>query len=697
MLLPAVALGATLVLTWILSCFPVTSDDLWWHLATGRWIAEGHGIPRTDLFSYTALGHRWVTHEWLTELLFHGLRRLGGVDLLVVGKATAAALAIGLAAGAALIGPRWRERIAGAALGALLAGPMISPRAFVRPHMMTALLLGVLLLLLRLESHTGRRRWRVALIPLFLVWANLHAGFVLGLAVAVLYWGGEALAAPREGRAWRDRGLMLGLALLATFANPNFARPHLYGFQLIARPEVRGSIVELRSLLHPAYRGAIFPMAFLLSLAVAAVLARASRRRRAVVGAALLPAGVFAILAVASVRNLSEYAVLAPLAIGAHGAVLAGRRRAQTAVSACVLALAVTTGAISMTRGIPVARDETRHFGLGVEPGSRPDGILAFLERERPAGELFHPMSYGGAILDALGPERKVFADGRLDVYPPELLRSYEAVMRSGQGWEDLVRRYGITMAIVTHARDPLADRGLGARLRRDPEWTCVLAGDYALLYMKRTPENRGIVERYGLPFDPVGEGGGGGTDPLSGLLASHDAAAIARASGALASQEQVAPKEIAPRLLLGRLLDATGRSGEAIAQLREAARLDPANHSFRMLLAETLQRADSLDSARALLEALLREDPKDVEALSILAMVERAAGRAGEALSVLERAAAIDPANAVVEIRLGVLHAEAGRLDEAERHLRRAAVLSPNDPAVQNNLRALETLRGRR
>src|SRR5262245_23781241 len=41
--------------------------DMWWHLRTGQLICE-HGIPRHDVFSFTATDHTWITHEWLSEV-----------------------------------------------------------------------------------------------------------------------------------------------------------------------------------------------------------------------------------------------------------------------------------------------------------------------------------------------------------------------------------------------------------------------------------------------------------------------------------------------------------------------------------------------------------------------------------------------------------------------------------------------------
>jgi hypothetical protein len=54
-----------------------TDPDMWWHLRMGEQIMA-QGIPRQDLFSFTAAHHLWVTREWLAQLVMWQLYQLGG-------------------------------------------------------------------------------------------------------------------------------------------------------------------------------------------------------------------------------------------------------------------------------------------------------------------------------------------------------------------------------------------------------------------------------------------------------------------------------------------------------------------------------------------------------------------------------------------------------------------------------------------
>ena len=81
---------SALVLRWLLftaifslAAVPPLDPDLWWHLANGRLIITTGSIPHLDLYSFSAAGHPWVMHEWLSDLSMYVLYQAGGLPLLV--------------------------------------------------------------------------------------------------------------------------------------------------------------------------------------------------------------------------------------------------------------------------------------------------------------------------------------------------------------------------------------------------------------------------------------------------------------------------------------------------------------------------------------------------------------------------------------------------------------------------------------
>src|SRR5262249_2943842 len=85
---------------WIVGRGRLADNSFFWHLRTGEWILD-HGIPRHDVFSFTARGVDWVAQSWLAEVTYGVLARTTGAfgirALVGVVAASVAVLAFRLA------------------------------------------------------------------------------------------------------------------------------------------------------------------------------------------------------------------------------------------------------------------------------------------------------------------------------------------------------------------------------------------------------------------------------------------------------------------------------------------------------------------------------------------------------------------------------------------------------------------------
>ena len=163
----------------------IFSYDIWWHLKAGELIWQTGTIPRIDVFSFTNGGQEWIAHEWLSEWVFYGLYKLAGLGGLVWWRALMAVLTFGMLEQLMkLRGVQPFIRVCGIALAIAGTGPMW----LIRPHLFTALFL--LILIWILEKYKNYRNTKLIwLTPvLFILWVNLHSGYILGLAVLGLYW-----------------------------------------------------------------------------------------------------------------------------------------------------------------------------------------------------------------------------------------------------------------------------------------------------------------------------------------------------------------------------------------------------------------------------------------------------------------------------------------------------------------------------
>src|SRR5262245_51306240 len=156
-----------------------TDFDFWWHLRTGRLIAETGAVPRVDPFSFTTPGRPWVAHEWLWELGVFHLYRLGGYRAAVLLSALIVTLAYVVLY--RLLRHLGANEIAAAAL-VLWAAVLALPNLGTRPREFTVLFFAVFLD--RLYRHRTGEPGGLWLLPMLMaLWANLHGGFVFGLGL----------------------------------------------------------------------------------------------------------------------------------------------------------------------------------------------------------------------------------------------------------------------------------------------------------------------------------------------------------------------------------------------------------------------------------------------------------------------------------------------------------------------------------
>src|SRR5215469_4986052 len=83
---------------WLFGAFNAGADnDIWWHLATGKWILQNHALPHTDPFSAYGLGKSWAAYSWAFDLPVAWLvAHLGFVGLLLLQVVLVTAIIVAL-------------------------------------------------------------------------------------------------------------------------------------------------------------------------------------------------------------------------------------------------------------------------------------------------------------------------------------------------------------------------------------------------------------------------------------------------------------------------------------------------------------------------------------------------------------------------------------------------------------------------
>jgi tetratricopeptide (TPR) repeat protein len=126
-----------------------------------------------------------------------------------------------------------------------------------------------------------------------------------------------------------------------------------------------------------------------------------------------------------------------------------------------------------------------------------------------------------------------------------------------------------------------------------------------------------------------------------------------------------------------GVVLDALGRADEAVAQLREALRLQPDSYVTHTNLAFLLGQQDPVQGIEAY-QQLLQRWPEDAPGWHNLACLLRDTGAHEQAREAFQRALQLAPQQAAVHHNFGRLLQRMGRAEQAEASYQRALQLDP-------------------
>lgn len=473
-----------LVAVFFICLVPIAVTDFWWQLKTGELIVKQGRIPTRDVFSWTASGQPWMVHEWLTEVLFYLIHEHLPKSALLFWKCGLAAVSCGLV----LLRARMRSGSTALGIGAALATAVVMRNyADLRPQMITFVLLAGTLLGLDLYARGQLRRLPWVLPFVFIFWANLHGGVVVGLLLVALWWIGEAFGAwwlRRESPGLKALAGGVLASALAVALNPHGFMVYTYPFHVLGHPQVMDYISEWWSpnFHHDNMRA--FELVLLLTLGAAAAAPPTARARLGEL-LVLIAMGHAALL---SQRNTVPFAIAAtPLLAAAIGALWeqseplsalreAGRRGGPRVLGAVALVvLASVLVAVNWPKKAP-----SQWYDHAIYKSYFPETATGLLAQGYWPGQIYNDYVWGGYLIWRLHPQRLVFIDGRAEVYYPTKAFDDEMTIHNvAPGYLEALDRRGATVVLTSKTG------ALSAALARTPKWQLVFTGPVETVYTR--------------------------------------------------------------------------------------------------------------------------------------------------------------------------------------------------------------------
>ncbi len=471
---PLLLLCAAVLFSWA----PLTSNDTFWHIEAGRIFLKTGRVPHADSFTFTCKGNPWVNHEYLAGALFALADAAWSTrGLLLLTAAVLFLAVIILWRAALLLGPPEVNRVF--PLAAFFALYAALPRIMPRPHIFS--LLGASYLAL-LTACLLRRKWKILwTCPLCLwLWAQLHGGFLLGLAFLPLaggyfFWKTRAYAA--------TSALLLSPLLL--FLGPYGVETLTFPFKLLGSRTFMRRIAEWQPLFSGAPWG--FPLCNTVGIALVSagllVSAFTVRSDRVNLLVFLYLAGL-SLLALKMRRALAYPVLVATVPISLWAArSLRLRKFSSTLIPALLAASAVLWG-------IPVGGAARRPVRDGVGLNI-PEKACDFLASLGIAGKCYNSYIFGGYLTYRFFPRVLVAIDSRNLVYSEPFFQKYEESQeRPTKLRARLLKQADFALFLAPSL--PGSHKPILKDLREKPDWHLVYFDDTAFLYFK---EN--LYERY--------------------------------------------------------------------------------------------------------------------------------------------------------------------------------------------------------
>lgn len=472
-------LSLMLLLGGIHAVVDFADPDMWHEMAHVRESLERGGILREEIFAFTRTVEPVVHHEWGTGALLLATLTWAGEDGLLLLRF---ALGVGIVAACAIVarrrGASWPVLCALLPAAMILLGPGFS---VIRAQMFTLLFLAVLFGFLTADEQ-GRRWWIAACLPLFVLWLNLHAGFVVG---------GILLGAWTVERAVRGLPVLHLLATLAAIAALVLVNP--YGIDYVpylweALRMERPLITEWR----PVWQAHALVIAVYVSALLVVVYAAIRKGVRNLPGLLIV-----ALVAYAGLRHQRHLTIFGVAWVCFVPAYLEGTRLSELIVGLwrkrprLVAALYLALG-LSGLVGMAVRNPWQVRLPANADDRTvlrYPVGAVRYLNETGFAGRLVTPFEVGAFVSWNLHPRVLVSLDGRYELaYEPEMLNEHILFFRGEGDWRTLLERYSPDAILVPQ------ERPVREKLAASNEWRVVYQDDLFVLFVASSLESRSVL-----------------------------------------------------------------------------------------------------------------------------------------------------------------------------------------------------------
>ncbi len=511
-------LAAFLVFLSFFSTFKITGDDdVFWHLATGRYILQTGHVPSTDIFGYMTQGQQWMPFEWGWDVLTYSIYSFSGYTGISVLRTL---LLIGVFLIYYLLLTKFKVSNTFSVFALLVLAFGIIDRVTPRPHLMSYLFFAFLILIICQYRYfdRGNKKLLYFIPAIFLVWANMHMGIIAGGFLMVIFFASEMLGTYYPSQNSKIKPLpknelmflfvVLAVSALMMLVNPNFFETYVYAYDH-TKMKMLETVNEWMSPFSSRYQDSLVSYIYKGLLFIGVLNVFYAMKKKDWFFAILYIA--FAIYSVRAMRFTVDFVlitfVFTVVTVYYYISLWKNENIKDFIFKKPPMKIAVGVFILFLVFNIPSNKLYLEYLtyyrvtGFGINSDFIPTAMFDFMKVNdipNKGEKIFNHFGTGGFFVWNFEGKQNFIDSRNLN---DDIFNKYQQILSKRPGFEQKLEEYGIDYAMYLApdlVRDPKEmEQTVISYFSKNPNWKLLFWDDKSFLWVKDLPKFKELIEKY--------------------------------------------------------------------------------------------------------------------------------------------------------------------------------------------------------
>jgi len=498
--------------------FKITGDDdVFWHLATGRFILQTGHIPSVDVFGFMTQGQPWMPFEWGWDVLTYSIYSFSGYVGISILRTI---ILVGTFYIFYYLLTKFKVSNTFSVFSLLVLAFGVIDRVTPRPHLISYLFFALLLLIICRYRYFNRDNKKVLyFVPvIFLLWANMHMGIIAGGFLMAVYFMAEALGTfypsnnssvkPLSRKELLNLFVILAVSALMMLVNPNFLQTYIYSYDH-TKMKMLETVNEWMSPFSSRYQDSLVSYIYKILLFAGVINIFYAVKKKDWFPALLYIA--FAIYSVRAMRFTVDF-VLIVFIFTVSSVYYYLNSLKSSSVKDFLFhkpALKVVIGLfiVFLTYNIPSNKLYLQYLtyyritGFGINSDFIPTSMFDFMKTNdipNIGEKVFNHFGTGGFYIWNFEGKQNFIDSRNLN---DDIFNKYQHILAKRPGFEQKLDEYGIDYAIYLApdlVRDPKEmENTCISYFSKSPNWKLLFWDDKSFLWVRNIPKFKDLIDKY--------------------------------------------------------------------------------------------------------------------------------------------------------------------------------------------------------